>query len=67
MMTEDPGGQWMLEMGVNVALEMPAMLSGESFGLMMDLSGDEQEGNWPDGALPAETGGWQLVGSELCS
>ena len=63
---EGPNGMWTTELGINAALVMPAMLSGDDFGLSIYLGQDGQQGAWPDGAQPTNAGSWQLVNNDLC-
>lgn len=62
----DPTGLWMIEVAINAAVEMPEMLSGQSFGLMIDLGENGQFGQWPSDAQPVDSSTWQSISNSLC-
>ncbi|MGD2079043.1 MAG: hypothetical protein PVH18_11715, partial [Chloroflexota bacterium] len=64
---EGPDGLWAVELGINAAMEMPAMLSGQSFGLMVDLGADGSQGSWPNGASATDSSSWRSVDNVLCN
>jgi hypothetical protein len=65
--SDGPEGGWMMEVGINAALELPVMLAGQEFGLMVRAGQDGVDGSWPDGALPADSDSWQVFDNSLCN
>ena len=60
-------GRWLVELRINAALEMPALLGGDAFGLMIELGENGSQGGWPSGAGSLNPGTWQSVGNSLCN
>lgn len=67
VMAERPGGLWVVEMGINAALEMPVMLGGEEFGLLVVVGQDGGQGAWPNGGQPLNASSWQAVDNSRCN
>ena len=67
VVAERPNGRWVIELGINAALEMPAMLGSQAFGLLVTLGQDGAQGVWPDGGLIQSTETWQPVDNSLCN
>jgi len=67
VMAERPGELWVIELGINAALEMPVMLGGEEFGLLVVLGQDGEQGAWPDGGIAVNADTWQTVDNNLCN
>jgi hypothetical protein len=66
-MSTGQDGRWMVEVRINAALEMPTLLFGDEFGLMIELGEDGGDGSWPEGAGQLNPGTWQSVGNALCN
>ena len=64
---DGPGGQWMLEIRINAALDAPQLLAGNPFGLMISLGDDGSQGSWPEGGQEPQSGTWQAVSNDLCN
>jgi len=59
-----PGVQWVAEMEINQAAEMPALAN--TYGLMFLSAFPVETAVWPEGANPVDVNTWQLVDGAVC-
>jgi serine/threonine protein kinase len=63
----EPGGdQWVVEMQIDIANEMPLLVDGSPFGNMILVLYGGSQGAWPDGAISNDLGTWQEFANTVC-
>jgi hypothetical protein len=66
MVANQGGAGWAIEMQIDAALEMPDLLAGDAFGMMVLVQYTGSLGIWPDDAITNATDSWQTVKNADC-
>jgi hypothetical protein len=63
----EAGGQvWVVEIKVELTAEMPVLLDGNPFGMMVNVLYTGSQGNWPQDANSEDAGSWQGITNAVC-
>jgi serine/threonine protein kinase len=63
---EENSGRWIVELGINAALDMPSLLTGDEFNLLVVLGPGEGQGAFPATGRANNVDTWQEVANGLC-
>jgi len=63
---EKGGSGWILELHIDTPEEMPDLLAGDPFGMMVLAQFTGSLGIWPKGAISNVADSWQLIENTDC-